>query len=359
MKERLLLFLFFQISLFSLKAQNLVPNWSFEQYDTCPNASGQIYYATGWFNVALYPDYNNGCSSFPLYSVPTTFDGYTFYTDTTGKGDALIIPYFTYTYPPSVTGAPINERISFGCKLIKALQIGKKYYVSFTVRFILLNHPYDSSYGYNTASNNIGALFSTVSYVMPKDSEFDRQASYRYSLHSIRNYAQVYTNNIISDTTHWVVISGFFIADSAYTYLNIGNFFADSLTSYSLLFNDTAQSHIFESIYLVDDICVTSDSLNSCALEADIGDIPAQNHTINADPNPTTKLTLIYISGFSNSLTGHITIYDISARKVRDGNICFEDGKYILQKLNLPDGMYDVFIQINNLILNKKIIFIN
>ena len=46
----------------SVKGQNLVPNPSFELYDTCPNAQDQIEYATGWHKYSEWlttPDYFN------------------------------------------------------------------------------------------------------------------------------------------------------------------------------------------------------------------------------------------------------------------------------------------------------------
>jgi hypothetical protein len=45
-------------------AQNLVPNGSFEQYDTCPtNVNGtSLQYANSWVNPnAGTPDYYNAC----------------------------------------------------------------------------------------------------------------------------------------------------------------------------------------------------------------------------------------------------------------------------------------------------------
>src|SRR5271157_5345469 len=68
----------------SLHAQNLVPNPSFEQYDTCPNSSGQINYAKYWFQGGPgNPDYFNICSStlpYPgnQFSVPQNAWGYQF-----------------------------------------------------------------------------------------------------------------------------------------------------------------------------------------------------------------------------------------------------------------------------------------
>jgi OmpA-OmpF porin, OOP family len=55
-------------------AQNLVPNPSFEQYDTCPDLLNQIQYAIGWNNFGNTPDYYNACSQ--IMNVPNTQGGY-------------------------------------------------------------------------------------------------------------------------------------------------------------------------------------------------------------------------------------------------------------------------------------------
>ena len=53
-------FLFFASQ---LKAQvNLVPNPSFEEYDTCPDLLDRVQYATHWMNFGNSPDYYNSCS---------------------------------------------------------------------------------------------------------------------------------------------------------------------------------------------------------------------------------------------------------------------------------------------------------
>jgi hypothetical protein len=45
-------------------AQNLVPNYSFEVYDTCPYQGSQIYFAIPWKGVTTNStDYYNGCST--------------------------------------------------------------------------------------------------------------------------------------------------------------------------------------------------------------------------------------------------------------------------------------------------------
>src|SRR5689334_10862519 len=47
----------------TLKAQNLVPNPSFEIFDTCPDNVDQVNRAQGWSSFGNTPDYFNTCDS--------------------------------------------------------------------------------------------------------------------------------------------------------------------------------------------------------------------------------------------------------------------------------------------------------
>src|SRR5665213_2039907 len=65
-----LTFLSFGLGTRVVYAQNLVPNYSFEVYDTCPYHSNQIFFAPPWQGVTTNStDYFNACSS--VYGVPT------------------------------------------------------------------------------------------------------------------------------------------------------------------------------------------------------------------------------------------------------------------------------------------------
>ena len=57
--------LFLLISIFSFEGYgqvNLVPNYSFESYTTCPTASGQISYAVPWIGTNSSTDYFSSCA---------------------------------------------------------------------------------------------------------------------------------------------------------------------------------------------------------------------------------------------------------------------------------------------------------
>src|SRR5687768_16803403 len=56
--------------------QNLVPNPSFEDYDTCPEFLSQINYAIGWGSSRQTPEYYNSCAiPFTVASVPHNYFG--------------------------------------------------------------------------------------------------------------------------------------------------------------------------------------------------------------------------------------------------------------------------------------------
>ncbi|MEO6884527.1 MAG: T9SS type A sorting domain-containing protein [Bacteroidia bacterium] len=327
-----------------------MPNWSFEQHDSCPYAPGQIYFANGWFNVAFAPNYNNFCSSDSEYTVPTYIYNKYGYTDTTGIGDAQIATCNLCSFCEN----PPNQRETIGSLLITPLQIGKKYFVSFAVRLMI-----SPGWLANSASNKIGALFSTVSYIMPIDSENDISSNYTHSISFIKNYSQVYTDSVVADTLNWTVISGSFIADSAYTYINIGDFFDDSLTNHILIYNDTSYAYEMEAWYLVDDVCVTDDSTASCASEwTGTNDIASRKNTMLIAPNPfsqNTTISFTFSDGYSiRSAT--ISVFDMLGRKVRDGTVNLANDEYIFQKGNLSSGMYFIIIEINNRVFKQKII---
>jgi hypothetical protein len=67
---------------------NLVPNYSFEQQDTCPFGTNQIYFAVPWFQPNIIggntvagssTDYYNVCASTSsMVSVPSNITGFQF-----------------------------------------------------------------------------------------------------------------------------------------------------------------------------------------------------------------------------------------------------------------------------------------
>ncbi|MEP7170567.1 MAG: hypothetical protein ABI855_14450, partial [Bacteroidota bacterium] len=162
------------------EGQNLVPNWSFENYTSCPTQLGQVDSVLDWFQVTQSPDYFNSCAVIGT-SVPNNGVGYQ-------------LPVSGNAYCGMICYYPNSAREYIGTHLTSTLVVGQKYFVSFNL--CLANN------FYLVGSNKFGCKFSKVPFiynsVLP-----DNQASY-------------YDDSIITDTLNWTFIKGSFIADSAY-----------------------------------------------------------------------------------------------------------------------------------------------
>jgi hypothetical protein len=227
MKSQVLSFCFSLLAAFVV-GQNLVPNPSFEEHTGCPQGFPDLDgVCHNWQSFRGTPDYMHDCAEFVGwsnqlgYQIPNSGLAYA------GFG----------VYQPTLPNQG-NEHI--GVDLLSPLEIGTEYFVTFHV-----------SCGYtpllvNIATNKIGALFTVNAYSDPQGTR------------QMPNNCQVFTNEIVSDTVIWTLISGSFIADSAYQYIVIGNFFED-------VYLDTL-NHPFLVVpqvayYFLDDVCVSTDSL--------------------------------------------------------------------------------------------------
>lgn len=256
MKNYLLLSSFIFFSLF-VKAQNLVPNPSFEDTVQCPIFFYDNF-ATDWYTCGISPDYYNPCANgASVFGAPTNWFGYQNAYD-----GVAYIGLFTY-YP--------NQREYVITQLAQTLTIGTKYYVSAYISRA------DTEI---CASDKFGFKFSTVQYDAGNWAPTN-------------NISQVYTNTIINDSANWVQVFGSFVADSSYQYMVLGNFFDDLNT-------DTLNCGYSLAIayYYVDMICVSTDSAT-----CDIGNNISNESSlpiISVYPNPSTDFVNIDFSQFVN-----------------------------------------------------------
>lgn len=288
-------FLLFGVSLFiiyfsfftALQAQNLVPNFSFEQYDTCPNMQDQIQFATGWSkysSLITTPDYYNACDTL-FYSVPYNGQGYQPAHRNCNAYIGLVNFWSPFTY-----------REHIGIQLNQPLIIGQKYFISF---YAVMSDSYLGNHYYNMPSNKLGVRLSTISYNGNNAAPID-------------NFAHLYTTEIINDSINWHQISGSIIADSAYDYLILGNFFDDAHTD-TMHFNCNSCLNYMSSYYL-DDICLSTDSL-LCNGGIDL--LPCSigmnefvfDKVINVFPNPVEDLLQIQL--IQNKTVAEIKIYNL------------------------------------------------
>lgn len=293
------------------EGQNLVPNPSFELYDTCPDFYSQIDNAVGWEAYKISPDYFNLCSSMYV-SVPN--NGWGYQNAYEGNGYAGFTSF----------GTTVFYRECLGIQLIQPLLIGQKYFVSMKV-----SRAIDTAGVLNVASNKLGFHFSTVSYSAVSNSI------------PINNISQVYTNSIITDTINWITIAGSFIADSTYQFVAIGNFFDDTNTSY-LQFGG---ANSVGAYYYVDNICVSTDSL-TCNSLVGINE-PENDPEFVLFPNPLADNLTIKLK--TNELI-EIHLFDISGRKIL--SLSFTNSATI-NTSHLSKGIYIYEVRSKNGVIKK------
>lgn len=203
-------------------AQNLVPNYSFEDTIQCPYIPGQINFTTYWTdptntNTTLYNSCNNG-----FVGVPDNANGGHQYART-GNAYAGIGTY----------GQGTDWRDYLQVKLISKLIANKKYCVEFYVSL------FDTQ---TVACNDIGLYFSDTAITGPSI--------------SVLNVIPQISNDIIlnplTDKLGWTKVSGNFIANGTENYITIGNFLNDANTDTVFL----GGVYWDASGYFVDDVSV-------------------------------------------------------------------------------------------------------
>lgn len=266
---------------------NLVPNPSFELQDTCPSAPGFVGGAKPlfWEKWNQSPEYFDACVvSDTLIDVPQNGMGYQHALD----GDAYV---GHYTYGSG------EYREYLGCQLLQPLVVGGTYSLAFYANVAMGGNYWAPIW----ASNNVGMLFTMEPNIWTDQDE---------PPFAIRNYAHLFSANIISDTANWTLVSGTFVADSAYQYLVIGNFFSNLLTDTVHLFPAPSLG----AYYFVDGVCVTMQGDVGCSFDNSVGQ--QYDPGLRIHPNPTSDW--LHITLGETHVTPY-TIYDLVGRVVIEG----------------------------------------
>lgn len=230
-KTALLMYLFC-LSYSPATAQiNLVPNPSFEEYDSCQQRESIVFHAKFWNNPNKgTPDYHNTCNIFGSYcGVPQNIFGFQY--PKSGNAYAGI-----HADNP---GGNVREYIQ--CRLRTPLSLNCIYKVSF---FVSLSE--NSDY----ACDNIGIFFSDTALL--SDNAFNFQVNPQIS--SPISYP-------VNEIIEWKEISGNYKAQGNEKYIAIGVFSDNIRTS----FNYTGGSLSFP-YYYVDDISVVEENNNPCRM---------------------------------------------------------------------------------------------
>jgi hypothetical protein len=308
-----------------VQCQNLVPNPSFENYSTCPDEFNGISQAIGWSAFRLNAEYFNACVESGFTDVPNSnWAGYqnAFH----GDGYAGIIG-------AKFDGDFDQERDFIGAQLTQPLEVGTNYFISFRINRALGGfYPKNS----NAAVNNFGVLFTMEEYVgglnnMPMSNEF-----------------HVGSAEIISDTLEWTLISGWFEADQPYEYVVLGNFFDSQYLEIELL--DSVL--VWDTYYLIDAICVSTDSTNCFDIDPLSVSSKLSSDYINLYPNPTTEK--IHCE-FDNPLSGLIKVRN-SLGMLIDQFELKNKQKFSLDCEAYRPGTYIIQINLNNRVTTKRFV---
>ena len=239
-----------------------MPNHSFEDTIQCPVGLDQLNRCQHWTSYANSPDYFNVCSQIDGISPPMVDFGYQMPVE----GEAYTgIATYSINNP--------NYREVMGAELLSSLEIGNKYFFSFYAVLGGLG-------GGTIATNKVGILFSTIPYNANNPTP-------------INNFSHFSIDTILTDTVNWHFFKGDFVADSAYNYIAIGSFFDDNNTDTVRI----APTLNYHSYFLIDNVCVSSDSTCNTIVSASANEI-LQYNIVLIYPNPSTNTINIKMKTF-------------------------------------------------------------
>lgn len=296
------------------QAQNLVPNYSFESFTSCPTATAQFNLIPPWQMPAntssASSDYFNACNTNATADVPTNVAGSQ--NARTGVGYAGI-----YTY-----GSGVREymQIQLSAPLIAGTVYNVEMYVS----------PAEEA---GMAADAIGIHISTGAI----------SGTGSYSPLPFIPQIVNPTNNIISDTTVWTLVSGSYTALGGENYITIGNFLNDANTN-SLTFNSSGWSRGY---YYIDDVSVAP------ASETLINENETTN-SVAIFPNPFSAQTVLQTNTSLNNAT--LSVQNCMGQIVKQiTNI--SGHTVILPREFLANGLYFITLtQDDKVITTKKVV---
>ncbi len=299
----------------NLNAQiNLVPNSSFETYDSCPQFQGQVELAAPWFNPTNdSPDYFNVCGAIGL-GVPNNFRGHQ---------DARTGNSYMGTYIDDVLG--MNRREYIEVELTQSLVLGKKYEVYFYIVGT-------TGGGYEGASDNVGCALTI-------DSLIDYSTIYLLSATPAFTSAA-----IVTDTLNWTKVNFVYTSNGGEKFLTIGNFFPDSLDHTINILDPSDTTTDVNAYYYIDDVFVGLADTTGVEENTIVNDI------FSFYPNPSNSVLVIE----SEFLNTSIIISDVLGKQVKQF--------YTVQKrteisiADLTQGIYFVRSKncVKKLIVEKK-----
>ncbi|MBK7568677.1 MAG: gliding motility-associated C-terminal domain-containing protein [Bacteroidetes bacterium] len=306
---------FLLINLKSLTAQNIIPNFSFENHSALPDDYGQWYKCNDWDNV-------NGFGAFLWpYASPD-------YLHTSG-GVGVDLPVSTFGTLSPHDGNAIMGLITYyqttpdyreylSVPFTEPMIIGNSYNISFWIS------NGESGWYCNGGCDRVGIKFSTGELTQVDHEPIGGTPHFEIPG--------------IFWTDEWQQISFTFVADAAYDRLTLGNFYSDALTA----FNDFAPSGTNGAYYFIDEMVVIPDAvttlIDTTICDGEFYTLP-DGTTTNAAGTYTVTLTgaggadsIIITNLFLSAVYNEITNAEICEGEnyiLPDGSIVSTSGTYI------------------------------
>jgi hypothetical protein len=282
---------------------NLVPNHSFEEYDTCLVVNDVYYPDTGplgWFSAGWTPDHMMSCLPYGSFNgVP--LNAWSFQYPQDGECYAAVLTYREFP----------EGREYFMVQLVEPLVVGQQYFASFYANPCWGG--YLPSPQMWMATNGIGMVFTT----QPRQWELDDP------IPAPLNYAHVYSQSTITDTSGWTLVSGSFVADSAYQYVMLGNPFDNASTD---TVHFAAQTNLPRGGMLIDNVCVSANP-GDCPMAVGMEEQMVVGFRIY--PNPAQQWLMI----IGVELGTPLRIHDMVGR-------CVWQGRALGTKMQLDVGAW-------------------
>lgn len=296
-------------------AQNLVPNYSFEEHSDCPDAFNLIELSTHWYKSDVnnlpphHVDYIHTCGT-SEFQAPNAYWG--FQAPATGDAHAAIS-----TRSPLAT----DYRENIFAELIAPMVPGVSYTMSMRVSHTDLSR---------SATNNLGIKLAT-SPDFPID-----------------NTSHMHTANVLADHDNWLLLSGTIVADSAYSHIGIGNFYTDANTTTETVCPSCPYLH---NEYYIDDICVVPSTVGRNPVLCNVpfdptsgvqGATTTSGWSLVSNSATGGLLTLIRDVRYSGPAT--ISVIDASGRIMVGPKLVNSPGPLALDISSLASGSYVVLI---------------
>jgi hypothetical protein len=306
---------------------NLVVNPDVELYDTCPDNTGQIYRAIGWWQYCYATtDYLNSCSLSPIMTIPSAW-GYQLPESGNGYLHASILGVhkprdFMYFWNETLGYQQTREPLA-GSFVSDLRPVPHK--IEFYVNKSAIG-------GYTVFTDAFDLkLMVNKEVVFQPVSPFINQ----------EDVIPIYTgDSIIQDTVHWMKLSACFLPKGGERFFAVGAFRDTSNIKLEFaegenLGNSYVASYYFDSfkVYECDTCCIG-------AFEYDDAVTLINNPSSNSNPAQFTVL-------LHGQTTATLTLYDSAGRLVK--KIAFSDmyTQYTLDEI-LAQGVYHYAFESSN-----------